>query len=280
MNGISIIVVTWNCEGFIRRFVEELRDSLIGGPVYEVLFLDNASTDGTADYLEANLPPNFSFVRSTVNSGFAKGNNTLIRLAKHEHIVLLNPDVFEFSTGFWNKILDSLVNAKADVGFVRLNNEDGSFQDCIGEYPSAGRAIRRFLRGKVDPSSWSRPTEIDVGIMAFMVARKDVFDEVGEIDEDFHMYCEDVEWCFRAKSSGKKLVYFPGLQLTHIGGASASIRWTELSKRRVKLGSERLFIRKHYRGLGRAAALATVRIKMIHNWFCALIARSRGGKPA
>lgn len=262
MTGLSIVVVTWNCAPFIGRFVAELEASLQGVEAFEVLILDNASSDGTADLLDSMLPTGFRLVRSEENLGFARGNNALIRQARFDRIALLNPDVFDYPEGFWDNVEVARVREGADVAFVKLRNADGSFQDCIGDFPSASRALDSF-RGKTrDFSALAVPTRVDVGIMAFLLTTKEVFDEVGLIDEDFHMYCEDVEWCWRAAQAGKKVVYLPELSLTHVGGASASMRWNETAKRRVKLRSEVLFIKKHYEGWMRLSALVVTGIKL------------------
>lgn len=262
MTGLSIVVVTWNCAAFIERFVRELEASLRGADAYEVLILDNASADGTADLLEPMLPDGFRLVRSAENLGFARGNNALIRQARYDRIALLNPDVFDYPEGFWTKVEAARMREGADVVFVKLRNADGSFQDCIGDFPSASRALAS-LRGQTkDFSALDVPTQVDVGIMAFLLTTKDVFAEVGLIDEDFHMYCEDVEWCYRAKNAGRSIVYLPELSLTHVGGASASKRWSEVAKRGVKLRSEVLFIQKHYRGWARFSAMAVTGIKL------------------
>lgn len=262
MNGLSIVVVTWNCAAFIERFVRELEASLRGAGEFEVLILDNASADGTPDLLEAGLPAGFRLVRSTENLGFAQGNNVLIRQARFDRIALLNPDVFDYPEAFWEKVEAARIGEGADVAFVKLHNADGSFQDCIGDFPSASRALDS-LRGRTkDFSALAVPTRVDVGIMAFLLTTRQVFNEVGLIDEDFHMYCEDVEWCWRATQAGKKVVYLPELSLTHVGGASASKRWNETAKRGVKLRSEVLFVKKHYEGWMRFSALIVTGIKL------------------
>lgn len=243
------MVVTWNCRAFIERFVSELKTSLLGIQEYEVLICDNASTDGTDDILSQGLPQGFRFVRSQENLGFAKGNNLLIRQAIHDRIVLLNPDIFDFPSNFWTKIDAVMVQKNADVGFVKLRNPDGSFQDCIGDFPSPFRALTSLLGKKKDFSKLIVPTRVEVGIMAFMMTRKAVFAEIGLIDEDFHMYCEDVEWCFRSTKAGKSIFYFPDLCLTHLGGASAESRWKGLRKDLVKYRSEGLFVKKHFHGV-------------------------------
>lgn len=262
MKTLSVIVVSWNCASFIERFIRELEASLQEVESYEVLILDNASTDGTADLIEPLLPKGFNLVRSEVNLGFAMGNNFLIRQAAYENIALLNPDVFDFPDGFWTKIEAARTREEADVAFVKLCNTDGSFQDCIGEFPSFFRAWTTFLGKAKDFSKLDVPTRIDVGIMAFLLTTKEVFNKVGLIDEDFHMYCEDVEWCYRVARSGRKIIYLPELSLTHVGGASASKRWNEAAKRKVKLYSEILFIRKHYKGWMKLSSMLTTRIKI------------------
>lgn len=255
MNGLSIVVVTWNCAAFLERFVRELETSLREVEAFEVLILDNASTDGTPDLLEAGLPEGFRLVRSAENLGFAKGNNVLLRQARFDRVVLLNPDVFDYPEGFWREVEAARLREGADVAFVKLRNADGSFQDCVGDFPTVRRAFASLRGRSKDWSLVTSPTRIEVGIMAFLLTTKEVFDEVGLIDEDFHMYCEDVEWCWRASQAGRKVVYLPEFSLTHLGGASAESRWKGLRKELVKYRSEALFLRKHRRGAGFVAMM-------------------------
>lgn len=253
MKGFSIVVVTWNCEAFIERFVRELENSLKEEDAYEVLILDNASSDGTVALLEGQLPGRFRLIRSTVNLGFAGGNNVLLRQVQYDRVVLLNPDVFEFPKGFWQSVDAARLREGADVAFVRLRNADGSFQDCVGDFPTPGRAMASLLGRRKDWSCVDLPTRVEVGIMAFLLTTRECLEAVGLIDEDFHMYCEDVEWCWRAAQAGKVVVYLPELSLTHLGGASAESRWKGLRKELVKYRSEALFVEKHFRGPRRLA---------------------------
>lgn len=275
---ISIIVVTWNCAAFIERFVRELEASLQSAGTYEVLLLDNASSDGTADLLENKLPEGFRLVRSSENLGFAGGNNVLLRQAQFKHIALLNPDVFDYPEGFWTKVEAARAREGADVAFVQLSNADGSFQDCVGNFPTPSRALASLLGQRKDWSQVTQPTRVDVGIMAFLLTTKEIFDAVGLIDEDFHMYCEDVEWCWRATRAGKVIVYLPELSLTHIGGASASKRWDDTAKRKVKIQSELLFVRKHYVGCLKAATIVVTWVKFGMNVMVHFFTKNRKAK--
>lgn len=253
MKGLSIVVVTWNCASFVERFVRELEASLKGAGTYEVLILDNASSDGTVGLLESMLPVRFRLIRSTVNLGFAGGNNVLLRQVQYDRVVLLNPDVFEFPKDFWETVEAARQREGADVAFVKLRNADGSFQDCVGDFPTPGRAMASLLGRRKDWSSVDLPTRVEVGIMAFLLTTRECLESVGLIEEDFHMYCEDVEWCWRAAQAGKVVVYLPELSLTHLGGASAESRWKGLRKELIKYHSEALFVKKHYRGSRRLA---------------------------
>lgn len=249
MLGTTIIVVSWNCSSFIGRFVAELNTSLSEVSDFEVLIFDNASSDGTADILTEIIPFGFRLVRSEENLGFAKANNILIQQARYERIILLNPDVFDYPKNFWRNLEAIMERESADVGFVKLLNPDGSFQDCVGDFPSPMRSFASLRGRKRDFSRITTPTLIEVGIMAFLATTKSVFNEVGLINERFHMYCEDVEWCFRANRCAKKVMYLPDLSLTHIGGASAESRWKGMRKNLIKYESESIFIRMHYTGM-------------------------------
>lgn len=236
----------------------ELLDSLIHFVDYEILLLDNYSTDNTQlDLLEFQSKISISF--SNENHGFAKANNILIKKAKYDNILLLNPDVFGFTCDFWDRLYKEW--DKTNPMFIKLVNEDGSFQDCVGDIVSFHRIFSRF--GKISYAQLDKTTEVGMGIMAFMITTRRTFDEVGFISEDYYMYSEDMDWCYRAKLAGYKVLYNPNLQLVHVGGASASTIWKRNSTYLRKYVSERIFIKKYYCGIHRYSLLLINFVKSI-----------------
>ena len=256
--NLSIIIVTYNCAAFIKEMLKELVSSLIDFLDYEILIMDNNSSDDTHLLLQV-YNRQASIFDSKSNLGFAKANNILIQKAKYDNILLLNPDVFGFSPTFWNNLFAEwdYINPM----FIKLLNKDGSFQDCIGEVVSFQRILSRFHGSSY--GELNKITEVGMGIMAFMITTKSSFKNVGLISEDYYMYSEDMDWCYRAKLKGYKVLYDPKIHLTHIGGASASTVWKISSTALRKYQSERIFIRKYYHGLYKFSLLFINHIKSL-----------------
>ena len=252
---LSLIIVTWNCADLIEKFITELHLSLVSYEDFEILIYDNSSSDETVSILRnANQ---FLFA-SDKNTGFAFANNRLIETAKYDSILLLNPDVFGFNAQFWSNLLKSWDGINPQ--FIRLLNQDGSFQNCVGDVLSLPRLLRKFVGG-VDFSTLTERCPVGMGIMAFMLTSKTCLNQVGLLDEGYHMYSEDMDWCHRAAKKGYKIIYDPTLSLMHIGGASAVKRWDPLPTKLAKINSERIFVSRHYTGLNRLFLKIFLRLK-------------------
>lgn len=256
--NLSVVIVTYNCSTFIRSMLDDLLESLSTFEKYEILLLDNNSLDHTKSIL-LEFQDKVSLYLYSENLGFAKANNILIQKAKYDNILLLNPDVFGFSPTFWNNLFAEWDHI--NPMFIKLLNKDGSFQDCIGEVVSFHRILSRFHGSSY--GELNKITEVGMGIMAFMITTKSSFENVGLISEDYYMYSEDMDWCYRAKLKGYKILYDPNIQLVHIGGASASTVWKINSTALRKYQSERIFIRKYYRGLYKFSLLFINHIKSL-----------------
>ncbi len=243
--NLSIVIVTWNCANFIDRFAIELLSSLKSYSRFEILVQDNASNDETVKILRDN---NIEVIKSKTNIGFAIANNTLITLCKYRSVLLLNPDVFGFSPAFWSKLFQAWDSV--NPLFIRLLNEDGSFQNCVGDVLSLRRYARKIMGG-IDFAAINERCTVGMGIMAFMLTSRECLDKVGLLDEGYHMYSEDMDWCYRASRAGYQILYEPKLSLYHMGGGSAAKRWDPLPARLAKIHAERIFVTRHYRGVQR-----------------------------
>lgn len=240
--ALSICVVVYESVEISKRFHLALMASLEDFEGYEVLYYDNSPSNTLEEWFAARLSPGVSYRHDPRNLGFSYGNNELILRARHERILLLNPDVFGLDKAVWLAI-DSRPT-KGQARFIRLLNEDGSFQDCVGEPSSLARALRR----RPDYASLRQPAEVGMGIMAFMLTERSVFARVGLLDCSYPLFAEDMDWCFRAAQAGVRLVYDPTIELTHLGGASTRERWQRAESLRRKYNAERIFIDKHTRG--------------------------------
>ncbi|ASZ10696.1 glycosyltransferase [Chitinophaga pendula] len=247
--NLSIVVVTYNCAEFIERFLTELKTSLSPYEDFELLINDNKSTDTTFEIckqFEASFAGKL-ILSASDNIGFAKANNILIRQCRYDGVLLLNPDVFGFTTEFWSGVVN-LWDTTTPM-FIKLLNEDLSIQENVGDELSVKRRFKNALGMKTNYPFFKERVEVQSGIMAFVLIPKQCFNKVGLLSEKYYMYAEDQDWFLRARRAGYKLWFEPLLVLVHIGGGSAKGRWEAKDLKLRKLKVERMLITEHFTGI-------------------------------
>ena len=228
--GVSAIVVTHNAAAWIERSLESL-----AGTGAEVIVVDNASTDGTPGLVSEKFPD--ARVIEQENKGFGAGNNTGMRAASGRYYLLLNPDAW-LTEGALDKLV-AFADEHPDAAVVgpRLLNPDGSLQRSVRGYPSPWRiATEYFFLRKLGPRTHAlnaffgeqfdhesvREAEYLFG--ACLLVRREAVDEVGGFDEDFFLMSEEVDWCYRFREAGWKVLFYPGAEVFHVVGASLNPR--------------------------------------------------------
>jgi GT2 family glycosyltransferase len=196
----------------------------------QVLVVDNASTDGSVEMVEARFPW-VTLIKSSENLGFAKGNNVAIRQCQGRYVALVNPDVIVLP-GCLDALADFL-DENPKVGNVgpRVFNPDMSQQSTCRRFPtlwnnfcSATALATTFTKSRVFAGEhmWFFPHDrtlaVDVIVGCFSMIRRETFDEVGLLDEGLFMYGDDVDWCRRARNAGWQVVFYPGAQAIHDRG--------------------------------------------------------------
>lgn len=254
---LSILVVTYNQPELVDRFHKEISSSLADHSDWTILYCDHSPDKKVVNVLRAQNHHPHMIVHDPNNPGFATGVNRLLSRITREWVALVNPDVFGFTGIFWERLCNN--KDKDSVTFVDLIDEDGLPSDCYGFLPSVSRPFRRIMTQKKQTS----PFHIETGIMAFMFTARINFERVGFLDEQYFLYAEDMDWCYRARTSGLNIFLEPRLQLVHFGSASALSKSCPKSIRIQKYISERLFIKKHYRGPNRLLMLFLNIIKQI-----------------
>ena len=232
MPEISVIIVSWNA----CKFLEECLDSLSRGitRACEVIVIDNASSDGSPEMVAAKFPW-VRLVRSGANLGFAKGNNLAFKHARGRYVCLVNSDVNVFA-GCVDALADYL-DHHPDVGMVgpRILNADRSLQNNCRAFPNLwNKFCVVFGLSRLFPSSswfsgeemcWFdhlRERAVDALVGCFIMTRVKAVEQFGLLDENFFMYGEDIDWCRRCQKSGWKVMFFPGVESLHYGGASSA----------------------------------------------------------
>ncbi len=230
---LSVIVITYNSRKEIDACLSSLFEDLGERPA-QVIVIDNASTDGTLEYL-ATQCHTITLLAQECNRGFAVANNIGLASARGKLILLLNPDT-QVKPGAVSALCNVL-NTHPDVGVVgpRLLNTDGSLQPSCREFPNLlthliGMVevyrigwVRRLLHRWL-PSLGEHSTAryVDWLSGACLLVRRSAIDSAGWLDERFFLYSEELEWQYRMAQHGWRAWYEPSAQIVHRGGASTS----------------------------------------------------------
>ena len=259
---VSIVILSWNTRQMLCQCVESVcaRTNQIN---YEIIVVDNASSDGSADAV-ANQFPQVKLIRNKENFGFARANNIGIRASTGRYVCLINSDVI-VQDGCIEKLMEFMdKNPSVGLAGPRILNPDGGLQVSCRHFPSFWNNLCQVLGfNKLFPKSvffsepfmkyWSHDEIRKVDALSgcfWMVCRK-ALDEVGLLDEDFFFYGEDIDWCKRFHKAGWDVVFYPEAAAIHFGGASSSnapVRfYIEMQK------ADLHYWRKHHGRLGQSA---------------------------
>lgn len=229
---LSIIIVSYNSKQFIEKCLYSLLSS---APrlAREIIVVDNASSDRSIDLVRSNFP-NVKLIINTSNLGYSKACNQGIKEAKSKYFLILNPDT-ELSGGSLEGMLRFLEeNPRCGILGPKLLDESGKTEFSCRAFPTYSTALfnrhslltRLFPRSKYADRylktncSHDAISEVDWVSGAAMLLRRDCLDQIGNFDEGFFMYCEDVDICRRAKDNAWQVFYYPVLEFTHIIGGS------------------------------------------------------------
>ena len=234
---LSIIIVNYQTFELTRDTINSILD--YDYPFsYEIYVVDNASADDSLSRLKDYFKDKVKFIASIENNGFAAGNNQALKQADGKYQLLLNSD-----TVVWENTLENIYNYmedNPDVGACgcQVLLEDGNLDKaCKRSFPNVKNSFFRLFhiptKSKDDNYNLTdlpdgEIYEIDCLTGAFMFIRKEVFDDIGFLDETFFMYGEDIDLCYRIKKSGWKIVYYGKSKITHLKGASSKKQKSKL----------------------------------------------------
>lgn len=261
MTDLAIVIVNWNVRDLLRACLRSVYASLADGGLHAAVWVvDNASHDGSPDMVRTVFPQ-VRLLVSHENLGFAGGNNLALRqihaAVPPRYVLLLNPDTELRPTAL--ATLTGFLDGRPDVGVAgaRLFFGDGGFQHSafgfpglwqilFDLYPLPGRLYESRLNGRYPRASYQRgePFPVDHPLGAAMMVRWKVIRDVGTFDEEFHMYCEEIDWCMRIKRQGWNITCVPKAEVIHhVGQSARQIREESF----VNLWrSRRRFYHKHY----------------------------------
>lgn len=263
---VSAVVVSFNTAALLERAIRSLQRSAPLVEHLEIIVVDNDSHDGTPRMVR-ELFPDVRLIHLTKNLGFAAGTNVGLRVARGEQLLLLNPDAELIHDALGT--LSSFLEARPWLAAVgpRLIYPDGTPQDSAFHFPGLGQVLLDFfpihhsltssrLNGRYAPAA--EPHAIDHPLGACMLIARAALDDVGLLDEGFFMYCEEVDWCLRARRRGWEIYHHPGAVAIHHGGKSTEQRSGAMF-RELHTSRTRLF-QKHYGGTFRGVARAITQL--------------------
>ena len=252
---LSIVVLSWNTKELLEQCLKSIPFSV------QIIVVDNDSADGTIPFLDSLNWPNLKVIKNTVNLGFAKGNNLGIKAADGDLVMLLNSDTI-VQKGAMEKLVQFYIDHEdKNIAFspLLLNTDKTPQEEYYMRFPNLWqiffyhhplwqRIILKTVFKRLIVSRLENNSEIDQLPGTAMVVPKDVWQKVGLLDEDYQFLYEDVDWSWRAKKKGVKLLLAAESKIVHLGGGSwkKKIRMNCFAFYCQFFASLLLFVQKNY----------------------------------
>jgi N-acetylglucosaminyl-diphospho-decaprenol L-rhamnosyltransferase len=248
MADVSVVVVTYNGLPWIERCLESVRSN-------ETIVVDHGSTDGTVELVRRRFPG--ARLIEQENRGLGGGSNAGMRVASGDYFLLLNSDAWAVRDAVDRLVAFAEEHPDAGIVGPKLLNADGSLQRSVRGFPTLWRlATEYFFLRKLAPHwgalnafyaggfAHDQVREAEFLMGACLLVRRQAADTVGLFDEDFFMFSEETDWCYRFRQAGWKVLFFPGAEFVHVGGATTTQNWGPMY--REQLRGHLRFLSKHH----------------------------------
>jgi hypothetical protein len=226
---VSVIIVSFNTRELtldcLRSVYRETR-----GVTFEVFVVDNASSDGSVEAISAEFP-HVHLIANRENRGFATANNQALRAGRGRWLLLLNSDTVVLDGAIDKSVGHADAHPEAGVIGCRALWPDGARQSTCMRFPTIGdiliastnvwRVFPSLALARYPALDFTRDQDVDVVAGCFLLIGRHVLERVGLLDEDFFMYGEETEWCYRVRQAGWAVRYFAGAEIIHYWGGSA-----------------------------------------------------------
>lgn len=267
---LTIIIVSYNTQNVLGECLRSIYET-IKEINFEVIVVDNASSDNTKETISKLNYPQFTFIQNNKNLGFSKANNIGVKKSKGRFVLFLNPDtkLHEDTISKMIEFMDNTKNCGASTCKVLLTN--GQVDDsCHRGFPTPWNAFTHFSGiSKIFPKSkifngynlgnldLTTVHEIDALAGSFMLVNRKAGEDVGWWDEDYFFYGEDLDFCYKLKQKKWSIYYYPNTTITHLKGVSGGIkkiskqittadRETKKRASHERFNAMRIFYKKHY----------------------------------
>jgi hypothetical protein len=268
---VSVIIVNYNTKPFLKKCIENLQGK--GGyPNLQIVVVDNNSKDGSYEMVKKNFK-NITLIKSP-NKGLAHGFNLAFANTKADYYLLLGSDAYPNKGCIKDMVTYMQKNPKVGISTAKLILKNGQLDmDAHRGFPTPWTALTHFSKlNKVFPKSkifnqyfrhyedFTKPHEIDMCISHFMLIKNEVVRRLKGFDEDYFLYGEDVDFCYRAKKIGYKVMYLADCQSLHYKGVSVGVRKesknittaskeTKERSRKSSVASMKIFYSKNYKNV-------------------------------
>jgi GT2 family glycosyltransferase/lipopolysaccharide/colanic/teichoic acid biosynthesis glycosyltransferase len=255
---LSIIIVNYNVKEFLQNLLHSIEKASLNIS-NEILIVDNASDDGSVELIREKFP-SVKLISNTENLGFGKANNQALEIATGNFLLLINPDAIVSEDTLDNMMRFFENNPKAGLAGCKILNPDGTLQlACRRSFPGPWTSFckvtglsnlfpksKLFARYNLTYLDEDQTYEVDAISGSFMMMRKEIYDKVGGFDEEFFMYGEDLDLCYRIQQAGFKVFYSHTTQIIHYKGEST--KRSRLDETKVFYDAMHLFVKKHFSG--------------------------------
>ncbi|WP_337865224.1 glycosyltransferase [Ignavibacterium sp.] len=256
MTDLSIIIVNYNVKEFLKNLLHSILKASESLST-EIIVVDNASTDGSVEMLKEKFP-DVKLIANKENLGFGKANNIGLKHATGKYILLINPDTLVAEDTFTKLIQFFQNHPEAGMVGCKILNPDGTLQlACRRSFPGPWTSFTKvtglstlfpksklFARYNLTYLDENQTYEVDAISGSFMMMRKEVYDMFGGFDEQFFMYGEDLDFCYRIQKAGFKIFYVHTTQIIHYKGEST--KRSSLDETKVFYNAMHLFVKKHF----------------------------------
>ncbi len=252
---ISIIIVNYNVKEFLQNLIHSIYKAT-ANISSEIIIVDNASDDGSAEFVREKFPE-VKIILNDKNLGFSKANNIGLKAAKGKYLLLLNPDTLVSENTFDELIKFFRSTPNAGLAGCKILNPEGTLQlACRRSFPGPWTSFckvtglstlfpqsRIFARYNLTYLDENQTYEVDAISGSFMMFTREVYEKVGGLDEQFFMYGEDLDFCYRVQKAGYKVYYVHSTQIIHYKGEST--KRSSLDETKFFYNAMHLFVRKH-----------------------------------
>jgi hypothetical protein len=252
---LSIIIVNYNVKEFLQNLIHSIEKASTN-LTKEIIIIDNASDDGSVEFIKEKFPQ-IKLIANQTNLGFGKANNIGLKQAAGKYILLINPDTLVAEDTFEKMIKFFESNKNVGLAGCKILNPDGSLQlACRRSFPGPWTSFTKvtglstlfpkskiFARYNLTYLDENKSYEVDAISGSFMMMRKEVYEKVGGFDEQFFMYGEDLDLCYRIQKAGYKVFYVHSTQIIHYKGEST--KRSSIDETKVFYSAMHLFVKKH-----------------------------------